>query len=188
MPRLTIDQLLDRQEIEDVLIAYARGADRGDADLIAAAYHPDAIEDHGGTFLGPAADYVAMLRKVLPSAPRMSHIVTNLLIDLDGDDARSEAYFLTFSRRDTVPDPFDSLTMARIIDRWERRPPAGTTGDGQWKIAHRRLAWEWNHEMPLNESWGRGQIAPDPGLLVRGGKKPDDILYGDWLHQKGTPS
>lgn len=181
MPRLTIEQLLDRQEIEDVLLGYARGADRGDADLIAAAYHPDAIEDHGGTFLGPAADYVALMRKVLPHAPRMSHIVTNLAITLDGDDAVSEAYFLTFSRREGIPDPFDSLTMARIVDRWERR-------DSAWKIAHRRLAWEWNHEMPLAESWGRGQIVPDPSLLVRGGKKPDDILYGDWLQKKGTPS
>lgn len=181
MPRLTFDQLLDRQEIHDTLIAYARGADRGDIELIAAAYHPDAIEDHGGTFLGPATDYVAMLRKVLPTAPRMSHIVTNVTIDLDGDHAVSEAYFLTFSRRELDPDPFDSLTMARIIDRWERRVSV-------WKIAHRRLAWEWNHEMPLKESWGRGQIAPDPSRLVRGSKKPDDILYGEWLLHRGIPS
>ena len=181
MARLTLDQLLDRQEIHDVLIAYARGADRGDAELIAAAYHPDAIEDHGGTFLGPAADYVALMRKVLPYAPRMSHIVTNVTIELDGDHAVSEAYFLTFSRRDGIEDPFDSLTMARIIDRWERR-------DGVWKIAHRRLAWEWNHEMPMNESWGRGQIAPDPSRLTRGAKRPDDILYGDWLRKPGNAS
>lgn len=176
MRRLTIDELLDRQEIHDVLVSYARGADRGDADLIAAAYHDDAIEDHGGTFLGPAKDYVAMLRRILPGAPRMSHILTNVLIELDGDRAVSECYFLTFSRRDTGDEPFDSLTMARVVDRFERR-------DGAWRIAHRRLAWEWNHEMPMNETWGRGLIAPDPSKLVRGGKKPDDILYGDWLRR-----
>jgi ketosteroid isomerase-like protein len=174
MRRLTLDELLDRQEIHDVLVSYARGADRGDADLIAAAYHDDAIEDHGGTFLGPAKDYVAMLRKLLPGAPRMSHILTNVLIELDGDRAVAEGYFLTFSRRDGGDDPFDSLTMARVVDRFERR-------GGAWKIAHRRLAWEWNHEMPMKETWGRGLIAPDPSKLVRGGKKPDDILYGDWL-------
>ncbi len=174
MPRLTIELLLDRQEIADVLVGYARGADRGDADLIAAAYHDDAIEDHGGTFLGSASDYVAMLRKILPHAPRMSHIVTNVMIELDGDHAATECYFLTFSRREADDDPFDSLTMARVIDRFEKR-------DGTWRIAHRRLAWEWNHEMPLNETWGRGGIASDPSKLVRGGKKPDDILYGDWL-------
>lgn len=167
-----LQALLDRQEIYDVLIKYARGADRGDIELIESAYHPDAIEDHGGTFLGPASEYVAMLRKILPNAPRMSHIVTNVLIELDGDRARAECYFLTFSRRSAGDESFDSLTMARTVDRFEKR-------NGAWKIAHRRLAWEWNHEMELRETWGRGQIAPDPSKLVRGAKKPDDILYRD---------
>jgi len=163
--------MLDKQAIYEVLIRYCRGADRGDADLIAQAYHDDAIEDHGGTFEGPASDYLEMLRKVLPSAPRMTHATTNVLIEVDGDVARAESYIMTFSRRDQgVDDPFDSLTMARVIDRFERR-------DGRWAIAHRRLAWEWNHEMPLKESWGRGAIASDPDALTRGAKKPDDILY-----------
>lgn len=162
--------LLDKQAIGEILVRYCRGADRGDADLIAAAYHDDAIEDHGGTFLGPASDYIAMLRKVLPKAPRMTHAITNVLIELDGDQALSECYMMTFSRREGEGGGFDSLTMARAIDRFERR-------DGRWAIAHRRIAWEWNHEMPLLESWGRGGIAPDPSILVRGAKKPHDILY-----------
>lgn len=174
----SVEELFDRQEIYDLLVNYARGADRGDVALIEAAYHDDAIEDHGGTYLGPASEYVDMLRKVLPKAPRMSHIVTNVNIELDGDKAYTECYFLTFSRRDQIDDPFDSFTMARVIDRLERRD------GGPWKIAHRRLAWDWNHEMPLNESWGRGEIAPDPSKLTRGAKKPNDILYGSWLRGK----
>lgn len=166
-----VQALLDKQAITEILVRYCRGADRGDADLIAEAYHDDAIEDHGGTFKGPAADYVTMLRKVLPHAPRMTHATTNLLIELDGDLARAESYILTFSRREEGEgEPFDSLTMARVIDRFEKR-------GGRWAIAHRRLAWEWNHEMELKETWGRGAIAPDPGILVRGAKKPDDLLY-----------
>jgi len=175
--RLTLDQLLDRQEIEDVLIGYARGADRADIDLIERAYHPDAIEDHGGVFVGPAAKYVGILRKLLPDAPLMSHLCTNITIELGGelgdDRAISECYFLTFSRRAEGDDPFDSLTMARCVDRFERR-------GGEWRIAHRRLAWEWNHEMALAETWGRGSIIPDMTKAVRGAKKPDDILYGAW--------
>ena len=34
-----------------------------------------------------------------------------------------------------------------------------------------------NHEMPFAETWGRGLMAPDPSVLVRAGKKPDDALY-----------
>lgn len=177
---MTIEDLLARAAIADVLHNYAKGADRGDVALIAAAYHDDAIEDHGGTFLGPAADYLKGMAKVLPTAPRMTHMVTNLLIDVDGNRARAESYWLTFSRREGT-EPFDSLTCARILDKFEDR--RGLGGDG-WRIAHRRLTWEWNHEMELAESWGRGQIAPDPAKLVRGGKKPDDLAYGEWWGAK----
>jgi len=171
IPDAELRALLDKQAISEILVRYCRGADRGDADLIAAAYHDDAIEDHGGTFLGPASDYVAMLRKVLPKAPRMTHAITNMIIELDGDTALAECYMMTFSRTETTDASFDNLTMARAIDRFERR-------DGRWGIAHRRIAWEWNHEMPLLETWGRGGIAPDPSVLLRGTKKPNDILYG----------
>jgi len=165
-----LQSLLDKQAIQEVLTRYTRGADRGDADLIEDAYHPGAIEDHGGTFNGPASDYVALLRKVFPTAPRMTHMITNILIELDGDRALSECYMLTFSRRENSDEQFDSLTMARAVDRFENR-------GGKWAIAHRRISWEWNTEFDIKESWGRGMIAPDPSKLVRGGKKPDDILY-----------
>lgn len=177
---MTIEDLLARAAIADVLHNYAKGADRGDVSLIAAAYHDDATEDHGGTFLGPAADYLKGMAKVLPTAPRMTHMVTNMLIEVAGQTARVESYWLTFSRREGA-EPFDSLTMARILDKFEDRRSHGGSG---WRIAQRRLTWEWNHEMPLNESWGRGQIAPDPEKLVRGGKKPDDLAYGDWWGAK----
>lgn len=169
-----IDALLDKQEIHEVLVKYCRGADRGDADLIADCYHSDAHENHGGTFEGPADDYVAMIRKVLPTAGTMTHLITNILIELDGDKARSECYITTFSRRGEAgsDDAFDSITSARLIDDFEKR-------SGVWKIAKRRLSWEWNHEMAYRETWGRGMIAPDPSVLVRGGKKPNDILYKD---------
>lgn len=173
---MTIDELLARAAITDVLLCYAKGADRGDIDLIAAAYHDDAIEDHGGTFLGPAAEYLRGMARVLPNAPRMTHMVTNIIIEVAGRTARVESYWLTFSRREGT-EPFDSLTMARILDKFEDR---GGHGSNVWKIAHRRLTWEWNHEMPLAESWGRGQIAADSEKLVRGGKKPDDLAYSAW--------
>ena len=43
--------LVSKDEIRDVLMRYARGVDRGEADLITSCYHPDAVDDHGGTEL-----------------------------------------------------------------------------------------------------------------------------------------
>ncbi|MDP9103937.1 MAG: nuclear transport factor 2 family protein, partial [Pseudomonadota bacterium] len=87
-----IQALLDKHAIAEVLARYCRGADRADVDLIADAYHPDAIEDHGGVFLGPATDYVAQMAKILPGAGLLSHMTTNVLIELDGDTAQVESY------------------------------------------------------------------------------------------------
>ena len=42
-----------------------------------------------------------------------------------------------------------------------------------------RLCFEWNHEMPMLENWGRGLMVADPTSLVRGAKRPHDILYRD---------
>jgi len=165
-----IQALLDRQAIQDVLVRYCRGADRADLDLIASAYHPDATEDHGGVFSGPASTYVAQMAKILPRAGLMNHMTTNVLIELDGDLARVESYILTFARMKKDGEKFDTLTLARAVDRFEKR-------DGAWKIAARRLVWEWNHEMAFAETWGRGLIAPDASVLVRGAKAPDDIVY-----------
>lgn len=165
-----IQALLDKQAITDVINLYLRGADRADIDLIANAYHPDAIEDHGGVFKGPASDYVALMARVLPKAGIMNHLATNIVIELDGDTANAEHYILAFARMQKSGETFETLTLARAIDRFERR-------DGNWKIAHRQLAWEWNHEMPHSESWGRGLMFPPGTELVRGAKKPDDLLY-----------
>lgn len=165
-----IQALLDKQAITEVLHRYCRGADRADIELVAGAYHPDAVEDHGGVYVGPASAYVENMAKILPKAGQMNHLTTNVIIELDGDVARVESYILAFSRMKKDGEKFDTLTLARALDRFERRA-------GEWKIAKRQIVWEWNHEMPFAETWGRGLMAPDPSVLVRAGKKPNDALY-----------
>ena len=100
----------------------------------------------------------------------MTHTTTNVLIAVDGDIAQAESHILAFARMKKDGEKFDTLTLARVVDRMERR-------DGVWRIAARRLAWEWNHEMPMAETWGRGLLAPDPAALVRGAKHPNDLVY-----------
>jgi ketosteroid isomerase-like protein len=167
-----IQALLDKAAITDVINNYLRAADRADIDLLKTCYHDDAWEDHGGVYDGPASDYVAIMAKVLPKGGIMNHLATNVIIELDGDSAKAEHYILAYARMKKDGEKFDTLTLARAIDRFERR-------DGTWRIAKRRLVWEWNHEMPFAESWGRGLMVPNIDALVRGGKKPNDPLYAE---------
>ena len=168
-----VQQLLDRQAIEDVLVRYSRAVDRADIDLLRGCYHDGATEHHGGVFQGAAKDYVDQIAGILPRARFLNHLVTNVLVEFTATDvARVEAHILTFARMKKDDEKFDTWTLARTVDRFEKRA-------GRWAISARRLCFEWNQEVPMNESWGRGLMVPDPKALVRGAKRPDDILYKD---------
>lgn len=170
VPLAELRALLDKQAIAEVILSYSRAVDRGDEALLRACYHDDAVEDHGGSFLGPASAYIEAILPTLHGDRLMTHTVTNILIELEGpSSALSECYYLSFARYPQAEPPFETLTLARAIDRFERR-------DGTWRIARRDLRWEWNREQPITETWARGGIG-DPARLLHGGKAPNDALY-----------
>lgn len=130
-------RLLDRQAIIDCIHRYARGLDRRDEELLRSAYHSDAIEDHGA-YIGGVDGLVEYLFKVHePFAGDQRHITTSN-IDIDGDEAHAESYFLS-----AIPiDQADKLmlTAGRYVDRLQRR-------DGEWRISRRVVVLEWHGAM-----------------------------------------
>jgi SnoaL-like domain len=64
----TLQALLDKQEITELLTRYLRSVDRGDVATLRSCYLPGATEDHGGLFAGPAQDYVDSI--AAPLTPR----------------------------------------------------------------------------------------------------------------------
>jgi hypothetical protein len=164
-----VRELLDKQAITEVLARFMRACDRGDPAGLRECFHPDAVEDHGGTYLGPASAWVDSIEAVL-THPRtkMTHCMTNVLIEVRGDQAASEAYVTTTSRVRVGAELVDSTSCSRVLDRFERR-------DGVWRIAHRRLRFEWSTTRPADETWSA--LGADPATLKRGGKYPDDDVY-----------
>jgi hypothetical protein len=86
-----VQQLVDRQAIADVVLRYCRGIDRLDLELVRSCYHADATDDHG-TFSGTRDEYVDWVAGVLARFTGTMHVVANQLVEVDGDDARSETY------------------------------------------------------------------------------------------------
>jgi hypothetical protein len=118
----------DRQAIYDCMMRYCRGIDRFDAELAKSAYHPGAIDDHGA-FVGPAdqfIDYAIALHDRLQQ--RTQHHITNHIVELDGDAAHAESYYIFRSLNKEAP--WHSIASGRYIDRLERR-------DGRWGIVAR---------------------------------------------------
>jgi hypothetical protein len=163
--------LLDKQAITEVLTRYFRSVDRGDVETLRTCYVPEATEDHGGLWEGPAEQYIESIAAGLTHPKCLtSHVLSNVLIEIDGDVAVVESYASTFARVKSEGEKFDCFVGARIVDRMERR-------DGRWGIAHRQLLWEWNLDVPTKETWVRGFLTPDVTRMRHGSKFPDDPVF-----------
>lgn len=167
-PRLAA--LLDKQEIEEVVLRYCRGIDRRDFELVRSCYHPDA-RDHHGSFSGGVDEYITWVEKLTARYLSTMHLIGNVLIELDasapGDETRaavSETYGVSL-HRSADPKPYMNLaTGFRYLDRFERR-------DGDWRIAERTAIGEWSIEIPQDRWW---KIPEDH---LSGRRDKSDVLY-----------
>ena len=132
--RVRVEELADRAEILDCLTRYARGMDRFDRELARSAYHDDAVDDHVG-FAGPVDDFLDWAFGYHEGQVRHQHYVGNHTIDVDGDTAHAETYYLFIGTERDEQAPL-TITGGRYIDRFERR-------DGRWAIAARVCLVEW---------------------------------------------
>jgi len=130
-------ELLDRQEIMDCLLRYTRGVDRLDLDLVRSAFHPDARDCHG-PISGNAAEFLDWWLPAQPRREATQHYLMNHTVEIDGDVAHAETYYLTVIKEVGMVDA--SLYGGRYADRLERR-------DGEWKIAVRVVLPEWGAEV-----------------------------------------
>ncbi|OCC23761.1 hypothetical protein MB02_10055 [Croceicoccus estronivorus] len=127
-----VDQLMSRWQIEEVLFAYARGNDRNDPDMVRNCFWPESTHKHG-RFEGLSYDFVGYAAKIIATLKHAAHFITNVSIQVDGDRAFSECYYLAHHRRDAKDGSGeeDAFMEGRYLDLFERR-------DGVWKIIRRR--------------------------------------------------
>jgi len=164
--------MLAKFEINEVLMRYGRGVDRADEAMLKSCYHEDAIEEHGSAYSGPAHAYISGAVGRIRKMGDMAHYICNVHIDLDGpnDLAYVEAYVLTFARFERDGESWDTLTGGRVCDRFERR-------DDEWKISHRKIAFDWNRDMRTQEGWCLGMFDPADPQFHHGVKNEQDLSY-----------
>jgi ketosteroid isomerase-like protein len=151
--------LLDKAQIHDTLMRYSRGVDRGDGELVVSCFHPDAALDMGRGPMLPAALAEGIAKM---TATGTMHFIGNEYVEVDGDSAYSETYFISYA---TITDSGQSATRSRggrYLDRFERR-------DGEWKIARRLLVDEWSRLDDLP--------APPTSAGLVGLRSKDDPVY-----------
>lgn len=87
--------LHDKLEIHELLARYARGVDDRDWDLYRSVFTDDAFIDYSsaGSTSGPRDEVAAFLEQAMPMLPWSQHYITNIEIDLRGDEAEVRAMF-----------------------------------------------------------------------------------------------
>ena len=153
-----VQRLLDTQAIRDVLARYARGVDRRDWDLVRAAFHPDARDDHGA-YRGDIEGLIEWVARRHASIDQSMHFLGNCLIEFaNADRALVETYYVAYlrlgpdaheSRRmllgDTAePGYTDVAVLGRYIDRFERRA-------GAWRIGRRINVYEGTRAQAVHD-------------------------------------
>lgn len=156
-------ELLDEHAIRNVVLRYCRGVDRMDRELVRSCFHDDAEDDHGN-FRGSVDELLDWMWQLLAEYDSTMHFVGNQLVELRGDVARAETYGIAFHRGDPSKPHRNLVSGFRYIDRFERRA-------GEWRIAKRTVATEWNR-VDAPEHWW-----PTPDDFVRGVRGPGDPVY-----------
>lgn len=171
-----LEARLDKLEIQDCLTRFSRGMDRFDRDCFLSAFWPDATIA-AGPFVGtPAAcwDWAVPMHEAMQVLTH--HALLNTTIDVAGDEAHAETYYLFVARnRD------ESVWQAggRYIDRLERRA-------GDWRVAMRANVIEWSVNPPAMQL----PFGDVPGIEANGTSRrdADDISYARPLTNRRAPS
>jgi uncharacterized protein (TIGR02246 family) len=139
--------MTDREALIDLVSRYAATIDDRDLDGVAACFAEDAVAEYdvtegGGIRLEGRAAIRAFMdgafRDGIGMATPSTHVMGNVLVDLDGDIAwlRTGAIACLTHRPGVV-----TIRGLRYVDRCVRE-------DGAWRFAHRRHEALWACEAP----------------------------------------
>lgn len=139
-----LQQLVDQQAIRDVLSRYCRGLDRMDREMANSVWHPDGTAFYDGMFEGTGHGFIEWVWEAHAGMERHSHQITNVLIELAGEKATSEAYVtvVLWTLPDDEGNQQELVGRGRYLDRWERR-------EGRWAIEHRIHLLDMSSTFPL---------------------------------------
>jgi hypothetical protein len=128
-----LQQLLDKQAIDEVLQRCCRTLDWLDEPGQASCYWPDAAVDFG-FFQGEAAAYVPVVMEHQRGALKRWHLASGVMIQVDGEQAQAESYGITVGA--SAAGGQCRMYGGRYLDTLEKR-------DGEWRISRRSYVLDW---------------------------------------------
>lgn len=157
--------LAAKQAITENMLNYCRAMDRMDRDLALSCWHPGGTDEHTPLFSGSGEAFVEWVWKIHEPMLLTRHVLTNILIEVAGDEAWSESYWTVLLRIDRDGEIVDLWSGGRYVDHHRAI-------DGRWGFVHRRSVHDWDRAEPLTLS-----MANFPGPPLVEPAAPDAPLY-----------
>ncbi len=154
-----------RLAITDNLHRYCRAIDRMDRDLALSCWHDGGTDEHTPLYSGSGAGFVDWVWGVHAPMLLTRHVLSNILIEVDGDEAWSESYWTVQLRIQRETGIVDLWGGGRYIDHHRAI-------DGAWGFVHRRSVHDWDRAEPLALT-----MANFPGPALVEPDAPDAPLY-----------
>ncbi|HJP67352.1 MAG TPA: nuclear transport factor 2 family protein, partial [Sphingomicrobium sp.] len=159
------EELYNKFKIQEQLHRWSRGADRNDTDVMNSVFHPDANINYKYR-TGTVGEFIPWVFEFHLTLVATAHILFNLLIRLDGENAYSEVGVDCRIRYEGESGLTDFSSLARYLDRWERR-------NGVWKIIDRVSVLDSYGTLPVQQA---PEIAHWADLTL-GSRSKDDPSY-----------
>ena len=145
---LTLQEISDRMEIQELLYRYSHHLDRQEWDQLAGVFTPDAQIDYSemGGSKGNLEETMSFLKMAMPNFASYQHMVSNIVIefDPDGNTARTRCIL----HNPMVIDKGGGDTHTFFCGLWYRdllvRTPEG------WRIKDRVEEKSYMHNLPAD--------------------------------------
>jgi SnoaL-like domain len=127
---MDITDLLAEREIYRNLVHFAQAMDDRNWAQLDEFTTTDIAADLGTGKLSGRADMVAVMRQFLDQCGTTQHMLGNVLIDVNGDTARSQAYVADMHLGGEGAEDITFRTLGRYLDKWCKV-------DGRWLMCER---------------------------------------------------
>ncbi len=157
----TLQSLLDKQAIHELMVDYCRAVDRLDVNLLKSLFHAEGTIDLGhGIFQGAVTPFAEWLLEAFSQYVRATQTcLSNVRIQLRAEQALVESYFVMQQRVEKPGQAEDVFIAGRFLDRVSRK-------NGVWKIIHRKWVLDWTRTLPVADIFATRN--PDTHFAARG--------------------
>ena len=136
MTEMQIDQLVDKQQIIDLTIAYTWIIDRGPREKLREIFTEDAafiidIKNYNGI-----DEIIDKIDRTLGNLSASQHIISNHQVTIEGDNATCSCYLHAQHTLHGTEGGENYIMAGRYVDKLIRI-------DSRWRIAERRLILDW---------------------------------------------